>query len=121
MPGISTSSSATSGWCSSAAGTTASPVPTSATTCEVRLEVQQRGERAAHERLVVGQQQRDRHRTLTGAIVRLSTGTLTESSKPRGWRVRVTSTAPAAAARSRSPSSPWPCGLLTLRPGAVVA
>ena len=35
---------------------------------------------------------------------------LTDSSKPRGSRVRVTSTAPAAAARSRRPSSPVPAG-----------
>ena len=62
---------------------------------QVALEVEQRRQGAAHQRLVVGEQQPDdAHRTLT------------VSSNPCGASVRVTSTAPAAEARSRSPSSP---------------
>ena len=60
---------------------------------EVGLEAEQRGQRAAHQRLVVGEQQPDGH------------GRTTFSEKP-GSSAVVTTVAPTAAARSRSPASP---------------
>ena len=93
-PGISTSSSATSGRCSRTAATTASPRADLGDDLEVRLEAEQRGERAADERLVVGQQQPDHGRDRPTA-------------RSRGLeRPVVTTVAPAAAARSRSPAQP---------------
>ena len=64
---------------------------------EVGLQVEQRGQRAAHQRLVVGEQQPDGHARTT------------LSEKP-GESSRVTTVAPTSAARSRSPASPepWP-------------
>ena len=80
--------------CSRAAATTSSPADLRDHR-QVGLQVEQRGERAPHQRLVVGQQQPD-HRTATS------------SSNPCGRGSRVTTTAPTAAARSRSPRRPLP-------------
>ena len=93
-PGISTSSNATSGECSQHRLDRRVAGPHLGDHLEVRLEAEQRGDRAADERLVVGQHQPDHGRT-------------TDREKP-GDRVRVTTVAPAAAARSRRPLSPEP-------------
>ena len=60
-PGISTSSSATSGRCSRRGRHHLVAAADLGDHLEVGLEVEQRGERAAHQRLVVGEQQPDRH------------------------------------------------------------
>ena len=96
-PGISTSSRATSGWCSSTAGTTASPEPTSATTSRS-------GSRPS------SADSAPRTSAWSSASSsRMVMRRTTDSEKP-GESSRVTTVAPTAAARSRSPASPepWP-------------
>ena len=63
---------------------------------EVGLEAEQRGEGAAHQRLVVGEQQPDRPRRAPPA------------ARSRGRAARSTTVAPTAAARSRRPARPEP-------------
>ena len=66
IPGISTSSSATSGRCSSTAASTSSPRADLGHHLEVGLEAEQGGERAAHQGLVVGEQEPDRRSVMPG-------------------------------------------------------
>ena len=87
-PGISTSSSATSAPRSTGGGHHLVAAPDLGDHLEVGLEPEQRGQRAAHERLVVGEQQPDRRarqrctRSRKPPLVRRPTAT----SRPRGGR-----------------------------------
>ena len=100
MPGISMSSSATSGWCTLAAAATSSPRPTAATTSK-SSQVKHHRERAPDQLLIVGEQQPDRHVPPSGASD-------TRSRHPLGCSGPASTLPPAAVTRSRRPAGRCP-------------
>ena len=88
---------------------------------EVVLEFEQRGERRADQRLVVGEQHPDRHAGIVGSSTACSrSGTIgsaisTRNRQPSA-RPEATSVPPAASTRSRSPVRPLPAPAIPPRP-----
>ena len=115
MPGISMSSIATSGRTSSAVGTTASPLDDLGDDVDVVLHREQRDEGAAHQRLVLGEQDPDRRLRHRGRMSwRPGLGRRRRSGRrpPAGSRPPARGPAsrrpPTRSSRSRRPRSPVP-------------
>ena len=102
IPGMRMSMSTTSGRCSRASATASLTVVCLADHDDVGLGVEQRAKAGPHERLIVGEDDRD-HR-----VSRVGTGRWATTRKPPPSLGPASTVPPSAAARSRMPAMPLP-------------